>query len=436
MGRQVEARVASSRSFTRSLSIVAVAVVAFAALELLAVQQAVAGIVCCVAGSNQTDCLCDPSLVCSITKNGKFYGSQVAGRTCWNTSITGSASTIKSQLDCLSISEDVILSSTSLTRTGLLDCTVSGSTQIPPHDGSGRCQIDLSYSRPAGLTQCVNHDLSGTANDTSTRTWTAFCSDVTGGQAQNRLTAAGTLKCPATLQPEGQLPAFCQGNADCILNLGVTGEACNQVFPDDDGLVKGQVLSFSQTVKGLGCGDASDVVSFTELETRYCNSGLFLNAPGAPVDCVEGTGPAAQTLAGSETSTAAVQFDVTFSPTVLNVNCGTNNNDVWRFTIVGNQSLGNVSRIDTATLSVGVQGFPASNSVPGAVSCGAPVNNTLSCEVPACDPTIPAPNDLGTKVLELRNADKTVDLAVTGFLNAPSDDTAIVGVQHVTTSGQ
>ena len=40
-------RLPSSRSFTRLFSILAVAVVAFAALELLFVQQALAGIWCC-----------------------------------------------------------------------------------------------------------------------------------------------------------------------------------------------------------------------------------------------------------------------------------------------------------------------------------------------------------------------------------------------------
>jgi len=437
-------RVASSR-FTRSLSILAVAVMAFAALELFFVQPALAGIVCCTS-SSQTDCLCDPSLTCSITKNSKFYGFQVSGRTCWNTSITGSASTIKSDLSCASISEEVTVSSTSLTRTGILFCSVLNSSD-PPHDGEGRCQIDLSYSRPAGLTQCVNN-----ADNTSTRTWSAFCGDVTAGQAQKRLTVGGsvpgtpaTLRCPAALQPGGNLPAFC-GNDACILNLGVTGEACNTVFPEDDGLAKGQVLSFSQTVKQSNCPDpsdivsATDVVSFTELKTRYCNSGLF---NGDPVDCVVGTGPSAQTLAGGETSDTSVQFDVTFSPTKLNVTCGPNNNDVWRFTIDGNRSLGNVDRIDTSTLQVGVQGFDGSQGLlpdlrsgEGSVRCGTPVNNTLSCEVSACDPNIPNPLDLGTRVLELRNADQTVDLAVTGFLKAPLDETAIVGVQHVTTTGQ
>ena len=49
--KKLLSRLPSSRSFTRSLSIMAVAVVAFAALELLAAQQALAGIVCC------TECL-------------------------------------------------------------------------------------------------------------------------------------------------------------------------------------------------------------------------------------------------------------------------------------------------------------------------------------------------------------------------------------------
>src|SRR5262245_24686222 len=74
-------RVASSRSFTRFLSLVAVAVVAFAALELLAVQPALAGKVCCTGTKNSAgafnDCLCDGSVpaTCDLTnKLSKVFG--------------------------------------------------------------------------------------------------------------------------------------------------------------------------------------------------------------------------------------------------------------------------------------------------------------------------------------------------------------------------
>jgi hypothetical protein len=406
-------RVASSR-----FSTTAVAVVAFAALELLAVQPAFAGIVCCTALAtglpNTNDCLCDASSVCNRTLNNKLYNKQILGRTCWNTSITGSASTIKSELSCTTISEEIFPTETSFKRTGIVDCTVSGSTG---HDGEGRCAFEITYKNDAGLTTSCN-----VADNTSTRTVSADCSDVKDAG----LTVTGTLQCPKALQPQnGPLPPFCK-NAACILRVGV--EALNAQQCANAGL--GTILSFSETVEGQQDCDNSDnwnpeakLLAFGDVITDYCNGGDF---SGANVSCFDRGKP----QAGGETSAASVQVEISVSPTVLNVSCNENNNDVWRVAITANQTTGGVSGISPNTLRIGVQGFP-DESRP--LTCGAPVNGTLSCEVSACNPNVPASEDLGTLVGLRRNRDRTVDLAVTGSLVTGAE---ILGVKHVTTSGQ
>lgn len=431
-------RVASRQSFTRSLSIAAVAVVAFTALELLSAQPAFAGIVCCTS-SNQLDCLCDPSLACSITRNGKFYGFQVPGRTCWNTSITGSASTVKSTLSCTSISEDLILDapdtsetpeSTSLTRTGLLQCNVLGSGEPPSgHDGGGRCQLNLTYSR-VGLAQCQNFtpDIILLSEDspevTSTRIYSAFCSDV----GEGGLEVTGTLKCDKSLNA-GTLPNFCQENSECTLNLGIDSSC--EVFPATAGLFAGEVLRFEQTVKGENCGITSEVVSNGTLHTRYCNGGTF---DGAAVDCVSPTGEIFATVPPNDTSTVAVQVDVDFfSPQTLNVTCNPNNNDVWKFTIFPNQHVRTVANIDKDNVFVGPQGGTFPDEYVRARCVNSTPSNKMGCEVAGCDPD-PANKDLGTMLFNHRNPDKTVNIEVIGTLN--EGDSAIVGVQKKSISGK
>ena len=413
---------ASRRLLAKGLSIVAVAVLAFAALELVIVQPALAGIACCT-NSAKTDCLCDPYSQCNVLKNGKLYSFQVVGKTCWNTSICGDISTIRSTITCESISEETFLDPTSLQRTGLLNCSVTQSD----HNGSGVCQLNLSYSRPAGLTQCTNN-----GNGTSTLTYSGFSSQVTGGSAQNRLTVTGTLQCGTSLN--SVLPAFCQGDENCALNLGIAdvGGLSSQLFPADPDadLVDGQVLSFSQTVAGSNCGAESPVVELGQLHTRYCNGGTF---NGAAVDCTFGTGKNLKLLAGGGTAEPAILFDVAFSPTTLNLTCGPNNNDTWHFTIQGNGHLDLVAgvtdplrSIDPSTLAVeGVAGLN--------VTCD-PVNtanNSQTCHVRACQANGP---DLGPIVKANRNPDGTADLTVTGALN---NGTRIFGedLRH-NTSGQ
>ena len=273
----------------------------------MAVQPAFAGIVCCT-NSAKTDCLCDSSTVCNITRNGKFYGTRDGLRTCWNLSSYGSASQIKSTITCESANGTgtTTLDLTSFTQNALLKCGVTAST--PDHDDVGFCQFDLQYSKP-GLRTCDNPDPPSTAP--STATWQAFCSQVSGGPPGSQLAVTGTLKCPATLQPPLNspacalgtefgdspngcgLPKFCDGHDDCILNLGIAGVSsgqCATIFPVGTalnppvpGLLAGEVLHFSQQIQGGGCGPDNQVLAFGPLETnRYCSGGAFGEIPTVP----------------------------------------------------------------------------------------------------------------------------------------------------------
>jgi hypothetical protein len=436
-------QVASRRSFTRSLSIVAVAVVAFAALELSFAQPTLAGIVCCSKNSNGTtntnDCLCDSSLVCNITRNSKLYNAQLTGKTCWNYSSYGSSSQITSTITCdaingigtvdftqASLLGTATLDATSFTQSALLSCAVTDSS-IPSHNDTGLCQFDLTYSRAAGLTTCAPVE-----GGNFKLTYQAFCSQVktTGNTpSDQQLTVNGTLNCGATLNPgPGNLPGFCD-DPNCILNLGIAEQAgkCSDLFPADSELAEDQVLSFSQTIEGpdpgpscgLDSGTERKVVAIDGPHVRYCTGGTF---NGAPVDC---TPPSNQPqLTGTGTGESAVPFDVTFSPTKLNVTC--QNNDVWRFTIFGNQHL-DVTLLQVSPMSLMVEGFSG-------VTCDAPVGNNLSCAISACQAQQGGPLDgqkLGSYV-DARDVNHKFVLTVTGTLQS---GTPIIGEQTVTTSG-
>jgi hypothetical protein len=433
-------RVAGSRSFIRSLSIVAVAVVAFAAVELLHVQPAHAGIVCCT-NTLFNDCLCDSSLTCSITRNGKFYGRQVLGKTCWNYSSYGSASQIKSTIVCEAVNGigtkeftqsallgTTVLDLTSFSQSALLSCEVRESSDPSHIDPDPHlCQLDISYSRTGLLAECTNH---GGNPATSTLSYSAFCGDVSN--KKNPLSVSGTLQCGDTLNPDDR-PNWCGNNPDCVLNLGIADQQgkCDDLFPADAGrgLAEGQVLSFSQTVEGSFCDMESQVLTVNNAETRYCTGGTF---DGAPVDCVStvGQGRTQQQVLLSGpggTTQSAVSFDVDFSPETLNATCNPNNNDLWRFLILGNQHL-DVARIDVSSLKVEGQGA-------GSVTCGAVSNNNLSCAVKACP-------DVAAAVKAHTNGSGTADVTVTGRICEdlndcpPGSGTAIIGEQTISISGR
>ena len=357
----------SSRSFTRSLSIMAIAVVAFAALELVAAQQALA-LKCCACTSpvvngscstgNTSNCICDPSSACSITKfstvsqkTEKFlFTPKVNGLpiSCTNTSANTTLSNLRSEINCTGISESTFLEPTSLQRVGTANCTVSEHQSGCVTGGEAGCQaiclINLTYLQDSpgaqnDLSTCVsNTGGPGTADDTSTRTYSGSCSDAVTG----KLDVTGTITCPAFLN-NNVLPTFCEGNLPCELKLGIAGLTSGQC--DDPGFfaeTNGQVLSFSQTVSGLACSTQTQVLAQSSLTTLFCSGGSF---DGAAADCITGQN---QNLVGGGTATAAVPFDVTFTPKSLNLNCGVNNNDTWHFTITGNENL-HVANIDVTT---------------------------------------------------------------------------------------
>jgi hypothetical protein len=445
-------RLPSSRSFAKLFSIFAVAVVAFAALELLFAQQALAGIACCKrktdGTTDTTQCYCKgliPSCPSTYPVNtGKYCG--VSGR-------TGSLGTINSEIECtarIGNTSLTTLDSTSLfSRSAILDCVVTGTEPGGENDGPAVCKLDLSYSRPAGLTQCVSDpDGDPLANPpippNYTLSYAAFCDQVGSGNAKNRLTVAGTLNCgDPTLNPDG-LPAPCDGNPDCILRLGIADQAgeCSELFPalaNDPvlglpvNLTEGQVLKFSTTVElvqgGSSCTNplpiTGPVIGNGPEGLRYCNGNSFNNTP---VDCTFGTGKSSKDATVVSATEVAIPFDVNFlPPETHNVSCQ-NSQDIWDFTIIGNKNL-DVTMINVGSLAVeGVSPAP-----PNQITCDQMGNNLL-CEVKACAPDSgQPPTTVGAALKAARDSQQRVDITVTGTLLGSG--TPIFGEQNIATSG-
>ena len=154
--------------------------------------------------------------------------------------------------------------------------------------------------------------------------------------------------------------------------------------------------------------------------TRYCSGGAFgyaLNGPfpAPPVDCTPtNQGPF---LTGLGNAVSAIPIDVTFAPTSLNINCGTNNNDTWHFTFTANQHLTDLTRIVPSSLAVeGVSGQVTCNTVTSTAT-------TRTCHINACqqNPQLP---DLG-KVVCNTNPQGRADLTVTGLLDDPNPEIGI-----------
>jgi hypothetical protein len=423
-------RLPSSRSLTKLFSILSFAVVAFAALELLFVQQALAGVWCCQSSTASTaKCVCDASLACPTTfPRNTFKSCGVAGA-------MSNSGTINSTISCTGVSGSNFWDSTSVGQDAILDCTVADSAD-QSHNGRAFCKLNLLYSRPAGLlTQCTPV---GTQNPGAfTRSHVAFCDQVSGGNAQNRLTVTGTLQCnhaevqamnssdPDVTLDSNDLPTVCGGNTACGLNVGIAGQGgCSStLFPFDNlnfspPLAEGQVLRLTQTFNNSSCTDPPTDVS--ELDTRYCTGASF---NGAPVDCTFGTGKTQEEATVIGTADNVLPFDVDFKPPqTLNLSCtgGTQSNDIWDFKIFGNQHL-NVTLINVGSLKIeGVSPNPP-------ITCSLNGTNNLLCEVKACPTVAPA-------VLAARDpVTLFVDITVTGTLNS---GTPIIGQQHIKTSGQ
>jgi hypothetical protein len=465
------------RSTKLSLTILltlAVAVVAFAALELLAVRPALAGKVCC-SDTTLSDCKCDGAVLptCDSTMNnlksvltGTFKNYRTGpvktnntltgtlDKICSNLASYGSASQISSDIKCVNVDTpgSTTLTPTSFNQNGLLFCEVTNSS----HNDVGFCQFDITYQK-TDLSTCVNN-----GDGSSTASWKGFCQDVNNGQ--NGLAVTGTLKCGANVQTIGAgilpvpntqgfecsttvggcncanspngcgPPVFCDGNSDCILNLGIAEQQgqCSTLFPASNGLLVGQVLAFSQTTQGSTCNPDTQVLAFGSTEaTRYCSSGHFGQAPGFPVDC---TPQGQEPFTGLGLAQSTLQFDLNIpTPTKLNGNCGPSNNDTWNMTIKANESLTDLNKIVVTSLAV--------EGVVGQVTCD-PVNttavpNTRTCHVHACNPTGP---DIGPIACANRRPDGSADITVTGELGDSNGDPidnpiAIFGEQNKKMSG-
>jgi hypothetical protein len=444
---------------------VAVAVVAFAALELVFVQQALAAArVCCSKTStgaiNTNDCNCDGSVTaCSNLSptTGKVMDTlylPTLGKACQTVGKYGSASVISSHIACVNADQNGFteLDSTSFRQRQLLFCEVTDSTA--DHNDIGFCQYDITYSKAGSqssppLMTCVNN----TDGLTSTATWNGKCLDVDGGPEATQLNVTGTLKCGATAQQLGALhltpnpsnfncsnpgpcdcatspngcglPKWCDDNSDCILNLGIavdqgslSPQVCSTLFPAVDldpvsgpEVPAGQVLFYSQKVQGQNCPDAP-VLAIAPVEAqRYCSSGVFGDG-SAPVNCLP-DGP--EPLTGLGLVESFIPIDVQFTlPQKLNLTC--QNSDTWHFTFSATASVPELNKIVVATLAV--------EGVAGQVSSCDAVNtsvtpNTRTCHVQACQ-TNPNLTDIGTVACGNRNADGTVNITVTGDLGDSS----------------
>jgi hypothetical protein len=432
-------RLPISRSLTRLLWILTFAVVAFAALELLFVQPALASVWCC--NNTTKKCICDASLACpSNFPSNSFKQCGVVGKVV-------DQGTINSNITCTGFSDGAInWDSTSVARTGILYCDVTGSLNNS-HDGKAFCQLDLSYSRLAGLqTLCTPVPNSNPAEFTLTHQ--AFCDQVSGGNSKTRLTVTGTLKCNSpdvqelnsnTPDPVNMpvdlldgIPKVCGGSATpCTLNLGIAGQGnqCSTLFQFLDGdtqdppvpdLAVGQVLRLVRTFDNVSCMDPPTAVS--GVATRYCSGASF---NGSPVDCTFGSGKTQTNATIIGTADNALVFDVDFlPPTTLNVGCPNNPNDPpsnnsWDFTIFGNEQL-DVTLIDAGSLRI-------EGALPNPpITCKPSGNNTVCLAQQTC------PN-VAAAVKAARDPDtKEVDITVTGTLTS---GTPIIGQQHIQTSG-
>ncbi len=412
-------RVARSRSFTRLLSIVAVAVVAFAALQLLFVPPALAGAACCTkdlpAGcsgtactdSTKKDCLCDPTLACNITRSGKSYTFKVLGKTCWNTSVIGDISTISSELKCDSVSEETFNDLTVLERTGLRSCRVKedGETDFGP---AALCHLDLAFRRnpdlevPGPLATCSG----------STLNYAVSCEDVSvcdpeedpepGCNAIPLVVLTGAdPENPATLKCDGE-----NGGPNGTLVLGfpldLTLAVCNAATED------GVVLSFQQTYATGSACDAetadSSVTGFSTLITKYFNNGTF-DDETPPGQAFVNAGTPAQ---------MSIPIEFNFHSDINVKPCdGPKDMGKLTFTILGGQNLA-VTQIDQGSLRFGTPPGLA----PKSLKCNKPADQDgdgrpdLTCHVNSCPGVAQA---LGN------------DPTITGSLKAPNGTTKISG---------
>ncbi len=300
--------------------------------------------------------------------------------------------------------------SKSLTQSATVQCTI---TEDNGSLGPQICELDISYSRTAGLgtNQCQPAGTDSKGNPISTLTDVAFC-----GNASSGLAVTGTLNCNPNNLKGSSLPSICGGNTACTAQLGgitsVPNGQCSNIFPPTADLLAGQVLNAQLTSRGTTC--TGPVVDVSKISTRFCNSGIF--NPAVSAKC--GTGNKPVTVSGNTQVFLPVNIDV--SPQTINVSCSPNkDNGNVTFTIFGSETV-DVTQIDTSSLELGgvVQDVFEGVLVS---SCDPPrfVDKDnfldLQCTVPSCSPQAPS---LG-KILDAERTaagTKIIPVTVTGSL--------------------
>ncbi len=459
-------RFGSSRSFASLLSIFTVAVMAFSAMELLFVQQALAaGKKCCLSGAtSNSSCICVNGTTCPSTfpSNPLVNGSPaLCNFLCGNTANTlrycsasfpcPSAYPVDGVNSPTNAAKVCPTPLTGVTSSGSMGVTIGSSIICDPQDGpqygvisgtttvdftkvsqlqtlfckvnspevtyigDASCQLEISYSRSAGLTtstsgpQCESFVQDGVV--LSKLTDVAFCSQATSGSQNNRLVVAGTLNC-TTAPDSTSLPPI-------KLGLITTTGACDNLFPATAQLAEDQVLRVDAILEGPSCEGQLKDFSQPILD-RYCDGGF---GGGDPL-CQTKSGVMRVGLTSVE---AAIPFVLDFSPEKINLTCNPTNTNPLRFTVFGNGQL-DVTTIDRNSLTV----QPAAGLPPGSSPVPATcldqdldtVNQTLGCTVPSC------PN-LGTELFAMANPDGTVDIEVDGLLSLLPPATAPTAIQGI-----
>ena len=281
----------------------------------------------------------------------------------------------------------------------------------------GDCQLNIAYSRAAGLTTSGATQCQANVDGSSTLTDVAYC-----GNASRGLVVSGTLDCnPTNNAPP---PSICKGNTPCIANLDgisdVPNGKCGTALPasTEVPLAAGQVLSVSVTTNDSTC-TGQVIQAHSSIYTRFCDSGSF--NPAIPARCIYGTGSNKQTASITGDTTVFLPVRIDISPETVNIACGGNkdNGDV-RFTVYGDANV-DVTLIDQSTLSLEGVGINQPCTITNADADGV---LDLECSVDSCP-------DLGPTLEAQRNADKTVTVDLTGKLNS---GTAIQGKDVVKTS--
>ena len=472
--KKLLSRLSSNRSLTRLLSTVAVAVVAFSAMEFLFVQQALAaGRKCCASGST-TNCICNTSTTCpssfpnntgascnfkcckagsttnctclSSLTNGQcpstFPNDQVssptsnAARVCPLPSTTtgsgGSSGGIitGSGVEC---PEGSLITATNNVGLNVVSQTASYSpcqvdSTIAGYFGPASCNTDVTYSRVNGLTasgfgpQCQ----ADVDSNTSKLVAVAFCPQATSGSGNNRLQVTGSFNCTtlggSNPNTGGPVPAGVQLP---LVTLGLqasTGQ-CDDLFPaivdpadPELELALEQVLRAEVITEGTTC--EGPIISLPPVLTRFCNNGF----DGGDPLCSGGKGATANHT-GFTTVEAAIPFVLGFqSP--INVNCGPKSENDWGFTVFGDGQLV-AAQIDLDSLMVA----PAAGGQAERAICTL-VGNNLECTVPACP--------LGDALdLVFTGSSGPVGVQVSGFLSdqAGQPGAAIQGITTVQANG-